>query len=171
MKKILFGMLIIVVLGLTACGKEEQLDVTNMSLSVEEALETFHNTYSNVKLSAIEVTEERSKLVYEIDGFDDTKEYTVQVSEENEVDHKKEEARENDEQYQELVLTDYLTAEDALSRAAQVSETKDLIPTSWSLDTENGTVVYSINFEDAKKEVEVTLDAQTGEELFVELDD
>lgn len=94
----------------------------------------------------------------------------MQINEENKVDRKKEEARENDEQYQELVLTDYITAEDALTKAAEVPEVKDLIATNWSLDTENGAVVYSVNFEDAKKEVEVMLDAKTGEQLYVEVE-
>ncbi|GLC89096.1 PepSY domain-containing protein [Lysinibacillus piscis] len=160
-----------VALSLAACGnKEEQLDVSTATVSLEEAVETFHHTYSNAKLSSIELSEEKSKLMYSIDGFDETSEYTVHINESNEVAHQEEEKREPNEQYQELVLADYITVKDALAKAAQATEVNDLTATGWSLETENGTVVYSVQFEDAQKEVEVMLDAKTGEQLFVETD-
>lgn len=70
------------------------------------------------------------------------------------------------------MLDDYITAEEALSTASEASETEGITARAWSLEFENGSPVYEINFEDmGSREVDVYIDAESGEQLHVEVDD
>ncbi|MEK4299803.1 PepSY domain-containing protein [Oceanobacillus sp. FSL W8-0428] len=150
----------------------DDLDLTNVSLTVEDAMEAFHDHFPGSSLSSIQLDEEKGELVYDIDGYDDTMEYSVEINQSGDVISEEKEQKESDEQYDELVLADYISAEEALSTASEAPETDGITARGWSLEFENGSPIYEINFEDmGSQEVDVYIDAESGEQLHVEVDD
>lgn len=146
--------------------------VSEVALALDEALMTFDDTYKGAKISSIELDESNHKFTYDIDGFDDKKEYNVEIDDDNKVIEQQQENRDNDDDYNELMLDDYLSVNEAIDKASEASEVGDLEATSWSLeyDDDDKTAVYNVKFENTKHEVEVTLDATTGAQLQVEKD-
>lgn len=152
--------------------KNKLRPVTEASLSLADARQTFDKTFKSVKLSSIELDESNFKFTYDFEGFDDSKEYKMEIDESNKIVAQEEDPRDNDDDdYQELILDDYIAPDEALSKGAEASETKDLTATSWKLEFDAGVPKYEVKFEnEANKEVEVTLDAKTGEQLHIEVD-
>ena len=151
---------------------KDDLDLTSVSLSAEDAMDAFLEHFPGSSLSSIQLDEENGELVYDIDGYDDSMEYSAEIDQSGDVIAEEREQIESDEQYNELVLGDYITAEEALSIASEASETEGITARGWSLDFENGSPVYEINFEDmGSQEVDVYIDAESGEQLHVEVDD
>lgn len=145
--------------------------VSDVALPLDEALMTFDATYKGAKVSSIELDESNRKFTYDIDGFDDKKEYNIEVDDDNKVIEQHEENREKDDDDRELMLDDYLSVQEAIDKASEASEVGDLDATSWSLEyDDNKKAVYNVKFENTKQEVEVTLDATTGAQLQVEKD-
>lgn len=144
--------------------------VKDAPLALDEALATFDETYKGAKISSIELDESNRQFTYDIEGFDDKKEYSVEIGEDNNVIEKNEENRDKGDDYQELMRDEYITPEEAIDKASKASEVGDLAATSWSLDYDEKAAVYQVKFENTKDEVEVTLDAKTGDQLNVEKD-
>lgn len=153
-------------------GSTSTQSVEDVQLTSEEAMQIFTDTFTGAATSSIELDEHNFEYTYEIEGFDDAKEYKAEIDLEKNVINQEEENRENDDNYQELVFDDYVSHEEALSTASEVQEVQDLIPTSWKLEIDDGVATYEIEFEnDNQKDVTVVIDAKTGEQLTVEVDD
>ncbi|WP_339182638.1 PepSY domain-containing protein [Oceanobacillus sp. FSL W7-1293] len=153
-------------------AENDAVDLTNASLSVEDAISAFHEKFPDTSVSSIQLDEERGELVYDIDGFDDSTEYSAEIDQSGEIIAEEQEQQDADDRYEELMLDDYITAEEALSTASEASETEGITARAWSLEFENGSPVYEINFEDmGSQEVDVYIDAESGEQLHVEVDD
>lgn len=147
-------------------------DITNASLSVQDAISAFQEKFPDTSISSVQLDEENGELIYDIDGFDDSMEYSAEINQSGEIIAQEEEQKEADDRYDELMLDDYITAEEALSTASEASEANGITPRSWSLEFENGNPVYEVNFEDTgDQEVDVYIDAASGEQLHVEVDD
>ncbi|WP_077604633.1 PepSY domain-containing protein [Oceanobacillus sojae] len=155
-----------------ATGGNDGLDLTSVSLSVEDAVSAFQEKFTDARVSSIQLDEERGELVYDIDGFDDSMEYSAEINQSGEIIAEEQEQQDADDRYEELALDDYITAEKALSTASEASEADGITARGWSLEFENGSPVYEINFEDmGSQEVDVYIDAESGEQLHVEVDD
>ncbi|MCT1902608.1 PepSY domain-containing protein [Oceanobacillus sojae] len=155
-----------------ATGGNDGLDLTSVSLSVEDAVSAFQEKFTDARVSSIQLDEERGELVYDIDGFDDSMEYSAEINQSGEIIAEEQEQQDADDRYEELALDDYITAEEALSTASEASEADGITARGWSLEFENGSPVYEINFEDmGSQEVDVYIDAESGEQLHVEVDD
>ncbi|WP_152655957.1 PepSY domain-containing protein [Oceanobacillus sp. CFH 90083] len=155
-----------------AADGNDALDLTNVSLSVEDAVSAFQENFPDTRVSSIQLDEERGELVYDIDGFDDSMEYSAEINQAGEIIAEEQEQQDSDDRYEELVLADYVTAEEALATASEAPETEGITAKSWSLEFENGSPEYEINFEDmGSQEVDVYIDAVSGEQLHVEVDD
>ncbi|WP_080875646.1 PepSY domain-containing protein [Oceanobacillus timonensis] len=153
-------------------SENDAVDLTNVSLSVEDAISAFQEKFPDTRVSSIQLDEERGELVYDIDGFDDSMEYSAEINPSGEIIAEEQEQQDADDRYEELMLDDYITAEEALSTASEASEAEGITARSWSLEFENGSPVYEINFEDrGSQEVDVYIDAESGEQLHVEVDD
>lgn len=147
-------------------------DLANVSLSMEEAVSVFQEHFPDTNVSSIQLDEEHGELVYDIDGFDDSMEYAAEINQSGEVIAEEQEQQDADDRYEELVLTDYITAEEALTAASEASETEGITARSWSLEFENGSPIYEVSFEDQdSQEVNVYIDAQSKEQLYIETDD
>lgn len=155
-----------------SANENDSLDLTSATLSVEEAISVFQENFPDTSVSSIELEVENGELVYDIDGYDESMEYSADINQSGEIVAQEQEQKEADDRYDELMIDDYITADEALSTASEASETNGITPRSWSLKFENGSPMYEINFEDpGSQEVEVYIDAQSGEQLHVEVDD
>ncbi|GGP13049.1 PepSY domain-containing protein [Oceanobacillus neutriphilus] len=155
-----------------AADSNDDLDLTSVSLSVEDALSAFQEKFADARVSSIQLDEERGELVYDIDGFDDSMEYSAEINQSGEIIAEEQEQQDADDRYEELALDDYITAEEALSTASKAPEADGITARGWSLEFENGSPIYEINFEDmGSQEVDVYIDAESGEQLHVEVDD
>lgn len=153
-------------------GSTSPQSVEDVQLTPEEAMQIFTDTYTAAAISSIELDEHNFEYTYEIEGFDDAKEYKAEIDLEKNVIDQEEENREKDDNYQELVFDDYVSHEDALSTASQAQEVQELVPTSWKLEIDDGIATYEIEFEnDNQKDVTIVIDAKTGEQLAVDVDD
>ncbi|WP_066188996.1 PepSY domain-containing protein [Gracilibacillus timonensis] len=149
----------------------KHLSIDEVALSVKEALDLYQQTFPDTQVDSIDLDEENGELIYEIDGFDDTNEYTAHIDGSGEVIYQEEEALDADDQPQALAMGDYVAIENAIITAKQAPEADNLTTTSWSLDEDNGVIAYEITFKDTEgQEVEVTIDAETGEQLSVEME-
>ncbi|OEH54456.1 hypothetical protein AQ616_11910 [Oceanobacillus sp. E9] len=189
-------LIIVMTIGLIACGTNNNNDtdtnsdaptennnnqqegstspqsVEDVQLTPEEAMQIFTDTYTGAAISSIELDEHNFEYTYEIEGFDDAKEYKTEIDLEKNMIDQEEENREKDDNYQELVFDDYVSHEDALSTASQAQEVQELVPTSWNLEIDDGVATYEIEFEnDNQKDVTIVIDAKTGEQLTVDVDD
>ncbi|MFS0752059.1 PepSY domain-containing protein [Oceanobacillus sp. 1P07AA] len=197
MRKYKLSFLIVVMtIGLIACGTNNNNDtdtnsdvstentnnqqegstslqsVEDVQLTPEEAMQIFMDTYTGATISSIELDEHNFEYTYEIEGFDDAKEYKAEIDLEKNIIDQEEENREKDDNYQELVFDDYVSHEDALSTASQAQEVQELVPTSWKLEIDDGVATYEIEFEnDNQQDVTIVIDAKTGEQLAVDVDD
>ena len=108
--------------------------------------------------------EKGGKYLYEVEGFDDTKEYEVDIdAESGEVLNKKEE---NDSGSHEAINTDgIITPKEAMSIALKEADEGAFV-TDWELEVENGRTAYEIELDYENQEDEdITIDAHTGDVL------
>ncbi|GIO23381.1 PepSY domain-containing protein [Oceanobacillus sp. J11TS1] len=156
----------------TKTDGNNDVDLTSASLTMVDAISAFQEKFPDAKVSSIQLEEEKGELVYDIDGYDDSKEYSAEINQSGEIVAEEEEQKDANDRYEELVLADYITAEEALSTASEAPEADGITPRSWSLEFENDSPVYEVNFEDSgSEEVDVYIDAVSGEQLHVEVDD
>lgn len=144
--------------------------VTDAPLSLDEAKKTFESTYSGADISSIDLDEDNGQFFYEIKGIDADNEYEVKIDESNKVVEQSKEKRDMNDDDEKLALDDYVSVEKALDTAQSQSEADGFTPTSWSLDHEKGQAQYQVNLENGQQEVEVTVDAKTGDKIAVEVD-
>lgn len=149
---------------------ESNFNITNPAVSLSEAVKTFNEAFPDAKIESIDLEIGFGRLYYDIDGFDSMKEYEVKIDATTkelnvyEVETKK---------YTDAVLnlSDILEPAQAIDIASQISEVQGLTPIGWSLEAEYGMQIYTVEYRDNYTEIEVTLNALTGEILEVEWDD
>ncbi|UUI03928.1 PepSY domain-containing protein [Oceanobacillus jeddahense] len=61
-------------------SENDAVDLTSTSLSVEDAISAFQEKFPDTSVSSIQLDEERGELVYDIDGFDDSTEYSAEIN-------------------------------------------------------------------------------------------
>lgn len=150
--------------------EEKSTDITNPKVTMEEAINIFRESYPDAEIESIELDTDFGRLRYDIDGFDSTKEYDVKVdatTKEIQVD----EVEANREMNQALDFSKIIQPEKAIEKASTKSEVSGLSPTSWSLEFDDGKQKYTIDFKKNTSEIEIKVDAVTGEILEVEVDD
>lgn len=150
--------------------EEKSTDITNPKVTMEEAINIFRESYPDAEIESIELDTDFGRLRYDIDGFDSTKEYDVKVdatTKEIQVD----EVEANREKNQALDFSKIIQPEKAIEKASTKSEVSGLSPTSWSLEFDDGKQKYTIDFKKNTSEIEIKVDAVTGEILEVEVDD
>lgn len=137
--------------------------ILSMSFQVllEDAVQTFHDTFGeNVNIDEIEFEDDNGEYYYDFQGWDDSTEYDLKVSADSGEILKQETEADNDPDDDILDITAYITPEEAMNAAVEVSDT-DVVD-SWQLEMDDGRAVYEIDFEGAR---DVDIDAVTGEVL------
>lgn len=146
------------------------VDIANPTVTLKEAVDIFLQSYPYAKIESIELGTEFGQLNYEIDGFDSAKEYEVKIDAATK-EMKVVEAEADTSGDEALDLSNIIEPKEAMEQASAAEEAKGFSPTSWSLEVENGKQVYTIEFRKNATEIDVKVDAATGEVLEKEIND
>lgn len=145
-------------------------DTLNTTVSLKDAVAVFQSKHPEAQIHSVELDSKFGSLQYDITGLDSSYEYEMRIdANSKEILEDRSEAEREIESF--LDFTTIVDPADAIQNASTNSQVTGLSPTSWKLETENGTPNYSIKYEKDFSEVEVYINASTGELMGVELDD
>lgn len=142
----------------TGTASEGLLSMT-FQISLEDAVQTFHDTFGEtVNIEEVEFDEDHGEYYYEIEGWEGTTEYKLDIHA-NTGDIRKEKTKENQDPDDEILkIENYITPEEAMQAAVDASST-DFVE-EWTLEFEDGRPVYDIDLQGAD---DIEIDAETGE--------
>ena len=147
------------------------VDLTNPTVSMTEAVNIFIEAYPDAKIESIDLDADFGRLHYDIEGFDSSKEYEIEIDattkeiKENKVETDR---RDNNES---LDFSAIIDPAKAIEIASKKTEVEGFSPTGWTLEAEHGKQTYTIEYEKNGSDIEIKIDASTGEILKVEVDD
>ena len=141
------------------------LNGKTFEVELEEALKIFYDTFGDntIEITSFQLEEESNGYDYEIEGFKDGIEYEIEID--ANTGNVKSSSKEKDtkDNYIPIVLSEIVSPEKAIEVALQ-NTTSEYVE-EWKIKTEDGKLVYDIDFKEGK---DVIVDAKTGE--FIELD-
>ncbi|MBM7610033.1 putative membrane protein YkoI [Lysinibacillus composti] len=146
-------------------------DLTNPTVSMTEAVNIFKEAYPDAKIESIDLDTEFGRLHYDIEGFDSSKEYEIEIDattkeiKENKVETDRRDTNES------LDFSAIIDPAEAIEHASKKTEVEGLSPTGWSLEAEHGKQTYTIEYEKNGSDIEIKINATTGKILKVEIDD
>lgn len=147
-----------------------KLDTLNTTVSLKDAVSVFQSTHPEAQIHSVELDSKFGNLQYDITGSDSSYEYEMRIdANSKEVLEDRSEAEREIESF--LDFTTIIDPADAIQNASTNSQVTGMSPTSWKLEAEHGTQNYSIKYEKNLSEIEVYINASTGELTGVELDD
>ncbi|TQE90547.1 hypothetical protein FKZ59_09760 [Ureibacillus terrenus] len=145
-------------------------DVVNPKVTFSEALKIFNDIYPNANIESVDLETGYGRLYYDIEGFDQSKEYELKIDPmTKEIDKKEFERTKGTDEI--LDLSNVMDPSEAIAIASQVRDVQGLSPIGWSLDAEYGMQIYKVEFRTKAAEIDVKIDAKTGEILKVDVDD
>ncbi len=150
-----------------------QEDKSEFQTILETALKDFEEKYPEVKISGLKVKIQKDDIIeVEIEGFDNDLGYEVTYnSKEQQFTKEEKETLDSDDEYIELSLDKLKTLDEITEIANQKTNLSNI--ESWKLsadDDHNNQPVWEVEYEDEKDkdDVELKIDAQSGEILKVE---
>lgn len=152
-------------------SESEKFEGKSFSVTPEQAIAEFQAAYPNAAISSIDFDKDQGEYTFEINGFDDMQEIEWEVNAENgeEIENNTEE-EDSDSDDQELMVDELMTFDELITRSEEEAPNAVLI--SWNLEADDDTnmPLFTGEFEEGNNEVEVHLNAETGEILSVEND-
>jgi len=150
-------------------GNSTTTDITNPKVSMKEAVDIFKEAYPDAQIESIELDDDAGRLHYDIDGFDSANEYEVDID--ATTGEMKVDEIEADQETEEAVdFSSIIEPKEAIERASEKAEVKGLSPTGWSLEVDNGKPTYTIEYDKNGSDIDIKIDATSGEVLEVDLD-
>lgn len=150
-----------------------QEDKSEFQTVLETALKDFEEKYPEVKISGLKVKLKKNDVIeVEIEGFDIESEYEVTYdNKEQQFTKEEKETLDSDDEYIELSLDKLKTLDEITEIANQKTNLSNI--ESWKLsadDDHNNQPVWEVEYDDEKDkdDVELKIDAQSGEILKVE---
>ena len=150
-----------------------QEDKSEFQTVLETALKDFEEKYPEVKISGLKVKLKKNDVIeVEIEGFDIESEYEVTYdNKEQQFTKEEKETLDSDDEYIELSLDKLKTLDEITEIANQKTNLSNI--ESWKLsadDDHNNQPVWEVEYDDEKEkdDVELKIDAQSGEILKVE---
>lgn len=150
-----------------------QEDKSEFQTVLETALKDFEEKYPEVKISGLKVKIQKDDIIeVEIEGFDNDLGYEVTYnSKEQQFTKEEKETLDSDDEYIELSLDKLKTLDEITEIANQKTNLSNI--ESWKLsadDDHNNQPVWEVEYDDEKEkdDVELKIDAQSGEILKVE---
>lgn len=143
----------------------------SFSVTYEQAIADFQEAYPNAAISSIDFDKDFGKYTFEINGFDDTQEIEWEVNAEDGKETKNNtEKKDADFDDQELMVDDLMAIDELITKSEE--EAPNAVLVSWNLeaDDDTKTPLFTGEFEEGNNEVDVHLNAETGEFLSVEND-
>ena len=150
-----------------------QEDKSEFQIILETALKDFEEKYPEVKISGLKVKIQKDDIIeVEIEGFDNDSDYEVTYdNKEQQFTKEEKETLDSDDEYIELSLDKLKTLDEITEIANQKTNLSNI--ESWKLsadDDHNNQPVWEVEYDDEKDkdDVELKIDAQSGEILKVE---
>ena len=150
-----------------------QEDKSEFQTILETALKDFEEKYPEVKISGLKVKIQKDDIIeVEIEGFDNDLGYEVTYnSKEQQFTKEEKETLDSDDEYIELSLDKLKTLDEITEIANQKTNLSNI--ESWKLSADydhNNQPVWEVEYDDEKEkdDVELKIDAQSGEILKVE---
>lgn len=158
----------------TASSSTKNTDSATKQMSLDEIIALYQKNKPNTDITGIEIESRMSKFVYEVKGMDDSKEYKLFFTETGELQHQEEEMLDEDERNgnernnEKLDLKNLLPL-DQINSIAKKEVNGDI--TEWSLERELSKTYWDIKIVNNGQQSDVSIDAQSGNVLEVEMDD
>ncbi len=156
----------------SAMSKQTQKDNIQIKLSQQEAIDKFHQQFSGKQLKSIELSREGKQYYYEIEGFDSSNEYSVNINAESgQLGHVHSEKLDHDDRNQKALALRGAISRDDASRIAEehVKGTSE----EWKLeqDEDTGKTYWDVTVKNGHQETDVKINAHTREIISTEYDD
>lgn len=136
-----------------------KVKVAKIKISQTEALNTFSKSYSNKKIKNIDLKTENGNYVYEIEGFDATKEYNMTIDANNgKVIHKYTEKLDLDDHLQKGLDFDKTINRNQASKIAEKHVGSDTSK-EWNLEQDGTNAYWEVTVDDGTKQIEVKINA------------
>ena len=152
-----------------------QQKIPAATVPLADAIALYQKTYPNSDLTSIQLEIEFDRWVYELEGVDNTQEYTLQLdaySKELQAEQQKplepEDANGRKRQHEKLNLTNLMTLTDIATLAE--GQARGEI-TSYELSQESGVTYWEVDLKALGRETTDKINAQTKEVLAIEHDD
>ena len=156
----------------SAVSKQSRKDNIQIKLSQQEAIDKFQKQFSGKQLKSIELSREGNHYLYEIEGFDSTNEYSVNINAETgQIGHVHSEKLDHDDRNQKALALRGAISRDDASRIAEehVKGTSE----EWKLeqDEDTGKPYWDVTVKNGHQETDVKINAHTREIISTEHDD
>jgi len=139
------------------------IEEKEFNISLDDAVDKFKETFPSegVDVSSVELDEDDDNYVYDIQGFDENKEYEAKIdAESGEVLAQEEET---DEEVKDNVAIDFVSIISPKEAMDKALENNEGYVKSYEIESnDEGKLVYKINVEDGD---DVELDAESGDIL------
>ena len=146
-----------------------KVNTSQIKLDEQAAVKKFNQKYANAKVEEITLESHFKKYRYEITGFDNSKEYTVEINAKTGKILKSESERlDKNDQNTALDLSKLISrkkATTAAEKAAKKGQAQE-----WTLESENGQAIWEITVVNGRQKVDVKVNANNGNVLNVEQD-
>lgn len=156
----------------SAVSKQSRKDNIQIKLSQQEAIDKFNQQFNNKKIKSIELSREGKQYYYEIEGFDSSNEYSVNINAESgQLGHVHSEKLDHDDRNQKALALRGAISRDDASRIAEehVKGTSE----EWKLeqDEDTGKTYWEVTVKNGHQETDVKINAHTREIILTEHDD
>ena len=154
----------------TETSSNIKTEIGKIKLNQQEAIDKFHSQFSGKQIKSIDLSLEGKQYVYEIEGFDNTHEYSAEINAETghassvhseRLDH-------DDRNETPLDLKGIISRVEA---SAIAEEHAHGTSQEWKLDQEHGKTYWDVEVVNGHQSTEVKIDAHSKKVLETEHDD
>ena len=143
----------------------------NFSVTYEQAVADFQEAYPDAAISSVDFDKDFGEYTFEINGFDDTQEIEWEVNAETGEETKNNtEKKDSDFDDQELMTDDVMPIDELIASSEEEAPNATMVSWNLEVDDDTKTPVFTGEFEEGNNEVDVLLNAETGEFLSIDND-
>lgn len=158
----------------TNASAQNSSNTTSKQLSLNEIIALYQKNKPNTDITDIDIEIQMNKLIYEVKGMDDSKEYKLTFSETGELQRQNEEKLDEDERNEnernnEKLDLKKLLSLDKINSIAKKEVNGNIV--EWSLERELSKTYWEVKVEKNGQQTDISIDAQSGNVLEVEVDD
>jgi uncharacterized membrane protein YkoI len=138
---------------------------TDTKVNLKQAIDNASKEQAGT-ITSVELDSQNGKAYYEVEVNDDKNEYNLRVNaDDGSVDAKKDNDDDDDNNQVAQPKVDIKTAAETA-----LTQEKDAVLTDISLDEDDGKLEYEVELRNGKEEIEVTIDADTGDVTYTEIE-
>lgn len=143
----------------------------SFTVTYEQAIASFQETYPESSITSIDFDKDFGEYTFEINGFNDAEEIEWEVSAETGDETKnKTEKKDVDFDDQELMVEELMPIDELITKAEDEASNATLMSWNIEVDDDTKTPVFTAEFEENNNDLEVQLNAETGEFLSTDND-